>query len=166
MADKKGQIQNAETIIVIIIVTILMVIGAVFAIRYKGNNTETEKKDLNEEEAMKVVIVASSLNELRCSEYSAMIKTCFDYQRLLSFSKIVTENRQDSFNYYHYLFGNSRISIQIITGDIPPENRNILLYDYDDAEGKSSSPVFIPVIVMNSLTKESYFSVLEVRTYS
>lgn len=35
MADKKGQIQNAETIIVIIIVTILMVIGAVFAIRYK-----------------------------------------------------------------------------------------------------------------------------------
>jgi hypothetical protein len=164
--SRKAQIQNAETIIVIVIVTMMVIIGLVFVVKNKKNNIELQSDDFAEQKAMEVAIVASNFNELRCSEYSAMIKTCYDYQRLLAFSNVLEKNKQNSYEYYYYLLGNSKIDVQIITGNLPPNKQNISLYNYNNSANKSSFPVFIPITVQNSMTKESYFAVIEVRTYS
>jgi hypothetical protein len=164
---KKAQVQNMETIVVIIIVVIMMVIGLVLVTKNKKNNIEQDLTELNEMKAMDVAIVASNLNELKCSDYSAMIKTCFDYQRLVAFSNIVNQNKQNSFDYYYSLLGNSKISIQIIKKYDPVLiDENITLYDYNNSANKSSFPVFIPTIVLNSIEEQSYFAIIEVRTYS
>ena len=65
---------------------------------------------------MRVAIVASNLNELKCSEYTAIMKTCYDYQRLKAFSIVVQSNKQNSYEHYYYLLGNSKVDVQIVTG--------------------------------------------------
>jgi hypothetical protein len=160
--NRKAQIQNMETIVVIIIISIIMIIALVFVVKSKQGSVKTQTSALDEEKAMEVAIVASNLNELRCSEYNAMMKTCFDYHRLRAFKNVVeNEDNKDAFNYYYSLLGNSKIVVQIIT-----KAENVTIYDYGDSAGKSSSPVLIPTIVLDSLTKQSYFAILEVRTFS
>ncbi|MGV8163014.1 MAG: hypothetical protein ACP5N2_06810 [Candidatus Nanoarchaeia archaeon] len=161
---KKAQIQSGETVVVIIIVTIMIIVGLVFASRTKTTNITQEANALEEVNAMKVALVASSLNELKCSEYSAMVKSCIDYYRIIAFNNTVLANKQNSKEYYYSLLGNSKIDITIIYLD--GDKEKITIYDYNNSANKSSSPVFIPSIVLNTLTKESYFSIMEVRTYS
>lgn len=159
---KKGQMQNAETIIVIVIVTIMMLIGLVVIVKNRMREAKNTSEDVSVQRAMEIAIVASNMNEIKCSEYTAMIKTCYDYHRLKAFSNVLSKNMHNSSLFYYYLLGNSKVEVQIITGT--PEN--ITLYNYNNSEDKSSFPVHMPVMVMNSMTKESYFAVMEVRTYS
>lgn len=160
--NKKGQMQNAETIIVIVIVTIMMLIGLVVVVKNRMREVKNNSEDISVQRAMEVAIVASNMNEIKCSEYTAMIKTCYDYHRLKAFSSVLSKNMHNSSLFYYYLLGNSKVEVKIITGT--PEN--ITLYNYNDSANKSSFPVNMPVMVMNSMTKESYFAVMEVRTHS
>lgn len=165
--NKKAQVQSGETIIVIIIVTIMIIIGLVIASKTKTRNATEESTALNEIDTMKIALIASSLNELKCSEYSAMVKTCMDYHRILSFRDTVLEDKQSSKNYYYSLLGDSEIKIKMIMPDQEPSVQVVTLYKYDNiSANKSSSSVFIPLIVFNTMEKENYFSVLEVRKYS
>jgi hypothetical protein len=160
--NKKAQIQSGEAVVVVIIVIIMIVIGIVYMTKNKMSNLTEDAKELNDVRSMEVALIASNLNELKCSEYSTMVKTCFDYQRLKAFKNVIEQNDRETQEYYYNLFGNSKIDIQLIA----TASENIALYDYNDSANKSSSPVFIPTIVLNPMTKESYFAILEVRTYS
>ncbi|MFA6073075.1 MAG: hypothetical protein WC758_03110 [Candidatus Woesearchaeota archaeon] len=160
---KKGQIQSGETVVVIIIVIIMLVIGLVFVAGRKKNSITEETTTLNELKAKEIATVSSKLKELKCSDYGVMVNTCFDYHRLRAFSSVVSSNKQNSKDYYYSVLGNSKIELKIITSN-PPEN--ITIYDFNNSINKSSSPVFIPTLVLDSMNKKSYFAILEVRTYS
>lgn len=161
--SRKGQVQSGETVVVVIIVTIMIVIGLVFATKSKQGSIEQAVEEINEQEAMEVAIIASSLNELRCSDYSTMVKSCLDLHRLYAFSEVVENDKEDSFRHYYDLLGNTKLEVKILTSE---PKINITLYDYNNSANKSSSPVFIPTIVFDSITQQSYFAILEVRTFS
>jgi len=167
--NKKAQLQSGETVVVIIIVTIMIIIGVVVATKNKANSITQESEDLNDLKAMNVAILASHFNELKCSDYSVMVNSCIDMYRAQAFAKIVSTNKQNSKEYYYSLLGNSKVVLTIFI-PLPYSNiyeqKNITLYDYGDSANKSSSPVFMPVIVLDAQNKVSYFSILEVRTYS
>jgi hypothetical protein len=164
--SRRAQLQNAETMIVIIIVTIMMVIGLVFVMKFKARNVEKQDDALDEERAMEIFLSASGLNELRCSKYAVKINTCYDHQRIMALSYVLENNLQGSYDYYYNILGNSKITVQIITGDLPEDERNITLYNYNNSGNKSSSPVMMPIMIMDGITGSTYFGVLEVRTYS
>lgn len=163
MQSKKAQIQSGETIVVIILVSIMIMIGLVFATKSKKSNLENEQENINDLKAMEVAVVASNLNEIKCSDYSIMVKSCFDIYRLRAFKNVVEEDKQGAYAHYYDILGNTKLEINILTSN-PPEN--IVLYDYEDSGDKSSSPVFIPTIVLDNINKKSYFAVLKVSTFS
>jgi hypothetical protein len=160
---KKAQLQSGETVVVIIIVTIMIIVGLVFATRNKESSIEEEVETRNDLQAMSVALATSNLNEVRCSEYGVMPNTCMDYHRIKAFNIVVSQNLHKSKDYYYPVFGNSKIDIKILTAE-PQEN--ITLYDFNNSANKSSSPIFIPVIVRDSIHDINYFGILEVRTYS
>jgi hypothetical protein len=164
MNQKKGQLQSGETIVVIIIVIIMLIVGLVYFVNSKESSIKAESSSMNDINAMKTAIIASSLNELKCSASSVMVKTCFDYYRMKSFGKIVEDNKQESQQYYYFVFKNSKIVVRVMMPNATVEN--VTLYDYNNSANKSSSMTFIPLIVENPMTEEKYFSILEVRTYS
>jgi hypothetical protein len=167
--SKKAQLQSGETVVVVIIVTIMIIIGVVVATKNKANSITQESEDLNDLKAMNVAILASHFNELKCSDYSVMVNSCIDMYRAQAFADIVSTNKQNSKEYYYSSLGNSKIVLTIYMPISTPEKyeqQTITLYDYDNSANKSSSPVFMPVIVLDAQNKVSYFSILEVRTYS
>jgi hypothetical protein len=164
MKSKKAQLQSGETIVVIIIVIIMLVVGIVFFTNRKMEGAKAESENLKTIDSMKITVVASSLSELKCSEYSTMVKTCFDYYRLKAFAGTVDADSQGARAYYYSILRNSRVDVKVIMPNSTVEN--ITLYDYNNSANKSSSITFIPVIVSNPLNGEKYFSVLEVRTFS
>ena len=161
---KKGQLQSGETVVVIIIVIIMLIVGIVFFVRSKDQSIKNEAQSMTDINAIKISIVASNLNELKCSDYNVMVKTCFDYYRLKAFANTVDADKQESKQYYYFAFRNSKITIKVIMPNQTVEN--MTLYDYNNTANKSSTPTFIPIIVANPMTGENYFSVIEVRTYS
>lgn len=162
-ANRKAQIQSGETVVVVIIVIILIILGLVFATRNKQGTIKQETDEMNAQKAMQVAMIASNFNELKCSDYSVLAKSCLDKYRVEAFSRVVKDSTQDSFEYYYKLLGNSKVIVRIITS---PGMENYTLFDYNNSANMSSTPVFIPTIVQDKIEKKSYFAIIEVRTYS
>lgn len=163
-SNKKGQIQSGETVTVVIILIILIVLGIVYASNSKIAGLQKDNEKQKEIDGMKIAVLAAGMDELKCSVYSAKVSTCLDIYRLSAFSQIVSQNLYSSKEYYFNTFRNSKIEVNIIVNDTYVEN--IVLYDFNNSENKSSSPIFFPLTVSDPVSKINYFSIMEVRTYN
>ncbi len=142
----------------------MIIVGLVFFVNSKNGSIQTEKQNMNDINAMKIAVIASSLNELKCSDSNVMVKTCFDYYRLKAFKSTIDADKQEAKQYYYFVFKNSKITVRIMMFNSTVEN--VTLYDYNNSANKSSTPTFIPILINNPISNENYFSILEVKTYS
>ena len=139
---KKAQIQSGETIVVIIITSIMIIIGLVYATKSKTDRINEESENIKDINAMTIALTASNLNELKCSEYNTLVKTCLDYYRILAFNETLGKNKQGSKEYYYSAFGNSKITINILEETTSYTTKEtITIYNYNNSLNKSSTPI-------------------------
>ncbi len=164
MKNKKAQIQSGETVTVVIILIILIVLGIVYFANTKTQESQIEKEKQKEVDGMKIAVLASGMDELKCSVYSAKVSTCLDIYRIKAFSEILDQNTLSAKEYYFNTFRNSKIEVKIIVNETHTEK--IVIYDFNNSAEKSSSPTYFPIIVSDPVLEKNYFSILEVRTYN
>lgn len=162
--NKKGQIQSGETVTVVIILIILIVLGIVYAANSKTDSLQKDREKQQEIDGMKIAVLAAGMDELKCSVYSAKVSTCLDIYRVEAFSEMMQANTLSAKEYYYNTFKNSKIELNIIINETNTEN--VVIYDFNNSENKSSSPIFFPVTVSDPVNDKNYFSILEVRTYN
>ena len=170
-ARKRAQVQMAESITAIIIVTLLIIFGVIFYSKMQeGNIAETKKS----EQALSAVQLAqrlSSLPELSCSSAAAQDTSCIDYHKALVFATAMSSSNigaDQLRSYYFELFGNARIELDpvYVAPDSSIPFQPFLLYENNASSHQNIKPTFIPFSVMNNLDHETYLGVLVVSSYS
>ena len=165
---RKAQVQMAESITAIVIVTLLIVFGVIFYNKMQEGSIAESKKAQQALSAVDLAQRLSSLPELACSSAAAADTSCIDYHKALVFAQNI--NSSDGFfrDYYFNLFGNARIELDKIypSSGSAVDFTSLLLYENNASAMQSAQPTFIPFSVMNSLDHETYLGVLVVTSYS
>lgn len=170
---RKAQIQNMESIAVVIIIGIMIVLGLVFAFNFKSEDTKQEIDTQRGVQALTIALKASSLEELKCSSFSSSGNLCLDLLTLLAVSEYVTQDNAEAYKYYYDQFKMSFVNITMIypvyEGDIEVQ-QPIKIFDFapEVEEGKIMSvrSIYYPVLVQDPITNTYYFSIMEVGVYS
>lgn len=162
---KKGQIQNMETIAVVIIIIILIVIGIVYASGQKRDSLLREREKTKDLEAMEIATNTLSLDFVKCTEKEAQLGACMDYYKIKALSNKLFLDE----NYMHFarIFKDSNIEIKImknLTSSID-ENENITIFTIPNTENKTRMMIKSPIIVKDSVRNLNYFAIMEVTVF-
>lgn len=166
--SQRAQIQMAESIGAIIIVTLLIVFGIIFYSKIQAGGIRQEQTTARALSGVELAQRLAALPELACSSSSVQDAACIDLHKAEAFAAIA--NSSDAALYYYQLFGNARIELDKIY--TPPSETNIpfdsqlVLYENNASLHQSQSPVFIPFAVQNGLTGESYLGYIAVYAYT
>lgn len=167
---KKAQIQNMESVAVVIIIGIMIILGLVFAFNFKSDDIKKEVEQQNSILAFTVALRVSSLEELKCSSFDNSGNLCLDLFMLDSFSEYVNPQNDEAYKYYYNQFKTSQVIIHIIYPEIEDYEDGLVLFDYapEPQPGKDYTirKMFFPVTVLNPTTKVHHFSIMEVGVYS
>lgn len=162
---KKAQIQNMESISVMIIIAILIILGIVFGFSQKTTEIEIQQKEVNEIDATSIAITAAGLKEIKCSSTVQSGNICLDYYRLKAMDSLMDPDTLEVYRYYFGLFKKSHITVNIISPNPTPDSP-IEMYSYDDPANYNTTSSYFPVIVYNPVTKINYFSIMEIQVFS
>lgn len=180
---KKAQIQNMESIAVIIIIGIMLIIGLVFAFNFKSEDVKKELEDKKSVQAFTIALRVSSLEELKCSSFEDAGNICLDLYLIQSFSEILKEinnqntnqNYKEAYKYYYDQFKTSEVIIKIIYPPLCDSTQQncknyISLFNYtpeisSNKEYKINTITF-PINVLNPVSSTYHFSIIEVRVHS
>lgn len=157
---KKAQIQSMESIVVLIIVTIMLVIGIIFFSNFQGQDSERMLDQERELNAVSVALQMINLEELRCSTATIRTERCVDKLKLNAFVGISNSN----YDFYFDKFGNTNISIQLIHPKL--EEEKIHIYSYTGNFTSASIHTFIPLTVFDPINNVRHFAIMEVRALS
>lgn len=157
---KKAQIQSAETIMVLIILSIIIIFGLIIASNYESDEIEQESSEREQLSALAIASQLGNLPELRCTVRQTALERCVDLYKAKSFSIYL----QDNPSYKIERFGNTNISIRIINPSYTEEL--IVVAEANNQELPTKSLVTIPIILNNPITKLNHFALLEVTTIS
>lgn len=157
----KAQIQGGETIAVVIIIVILVIIGIMVGSNRKIDDIQDEQKKIDYQNAMRIALKASNLQELRCTSIDNTRNACMDLLKIKSVSKIITQDTE-AYIQYQEVFENTEINVDIIY----PVEEKYTIYNYNDTANKSRFATFIPLLVMDPITGKNSFAMLEIATYS
>lgn len=158
---KKAQIQGGETIAVIIIIVILVIIGIMFGSNRKIDDIQTETRQIEHQNAMRIALKASNLQELKCSSVENTRNMCMDLLKIKSVSEVIKEDTE-AYIQYQGVFENTEINVDIIY----PVKARYTLYNYNDTANKSRFATYIPLLVIDPITETNSFAMLEIATYS
>lgn len=157
---KKAQIQSAETIMVLIVLSIIIIFGLIIASNYESGEIQQESKEREQLSALAIASQLGNLPELRCTVRQTAIERCIDLYKAKSFSNYL---QLDS-SYKIERFGNTNISIRIINPTYTEEIIVIAVANNQDLQGKSL--VTVPIILNDPITQLNHFALLEVTTIS
>lgn len=159
---KKGQVQNGETIAVVIIIIILIIVGLLFGFNRTVNDVEKRSNEQEYQNTIRVSLKARSLLEIGCSEFESVSFTCVDEYKIDALSNIIQNDIDGAYLHYFELFKGSEIQVKILY----PNPRDIVLYNITDNENTTRYSTSKPVLVWNPVTKEKSFGVMEVSTFT
>lgn len=162
---KKAQIQNMESIAVIIIIGIMIVLGIVFAFTYKKDQITRDISEQASVEALTIALRAESLDELRCSTFTSSGTLCFDYYKLTSMETFLQDSNQlEAHQYYYDQFKETEITINLIYPAVPTGMKaKITPFNFSKENPKSVNTLFFPVLVYDPVTRIDYFSIIQVK---
>ncbi|MFP4567923.1 MAG: hypothetical protein ACLFN8_03180 [Candidatus Woesearchaeota archaeon] len=165
MKQKKAQIQNMETIAVVIIIIILIIFGLVYAANQRKGTAEIQKSITQDTNAMKLTTNTMNLDFVKCSSFEANLETCVDYHKIKALANHTT--REENYLYFNNIFGNTKIELQIIKNitNSTLQNENITLYTTFDTENKTTINIRTPVTVKEPVKNTNYFAIMEVKVY-
>lgn len=176
----KSQLQIGEIVAVLVVFFMMSLIGFVVyfsIIRGEVQDLTENAKSLG---SVGVVKIALSLPELQCSENNVVRESCFDKAKI----ELAKEDPapvkaypngnlifKEPSNYYFDLFGFSTIQVKQVYPDPNPPDAVWTIYDNNiygtppTAQG-SGFQSNIPIIIFDPGTRENYFGVLTVISYS
>ncbi|MFC2135434.1 hypothetical protein ACFLTH_12545 [Bacteroidota bacterium] len=167
---RKAQIQMGESIAIIIIVLILIIFTFIFYGKIKASDISEKKSLFEEVDVVKLSQIIYSLPEIQCSFAKVPDYGCVDLLKVKYLEELINDSQKSGganpkiFFYYRELFGNSKITVQMI--DIETEElTNIKLYETNQT-WTSKNTVFMPLIVHNPITEFDSFGVMIVEKYS
>lgn len=158
---KSGQIQSGETITVLVIISILIALGLIFGFNTEQNSINKDQEQIQEQRAISIALKASNLKELGCSEYDSAGILCIDEYKAKALENIIKEDTENAYLFYYDMFRNSEIKITTLY----PEEKNITIYNFNDTEGKTKRTIKTPIILMNPVTEQRAFALLETAVY-
>lgn len=162
--NKKAQVQNMETITVVIIIIVMIIFGVVYASNQRTGSLERERERLRDVEAMEIATQVMSMNFLKCSEGEATNDACIDYYKIQALSENIQED--ENLLHFHNLLGDSKIKIKILKNlSYTQENENITIFKAPETENKSSIKITTPINVNNPVQRINYFSIMEVTVF-
>ena len=161
---KKAQVQMAESIGVIIVVTLIILFAIILYSKINSQGINAASQTQRALSAVQLAQKVSALPELACSSTTSSETSCIDYHKAIAFSNHV--QKEEFYAYYSYYFGNGRLELQILFPDYATES--MLLYENNatSTRQQTSIPVLVPYSVSNSITRERYFGVLVITSYS
>lgn len=160
---KKAQIQSGETIVVIIILTIIIVFGLYFVSNLQADGLEQTQKDEFELSALAIASQLGNLPELRCTRRQTAIERCIDIYKAKAFQEYINKDENQAFKLQR--FGNTNVTIKIINPKLE-EGNEINIITPNNPELTSRLPVFIPIILNEPVNNTNHFAILEVTTLS
>lgn len=161
LRTRNAQLQIGESIMVIIIITILAVFLFNFYFRLATNDLQQQIGEIDELNVLETAQIASNLYELTCSK-AGVTDVCFDAHKTIAFAELRTEQPELVQDYYQELFGNSKISL--IT--VYPEEHEYVLYWNNATNGSQTSiPVVIPVAIHNGSSDTNTFGIFRIEQY-
>jgi len=165
---KKAQIQNMETITVIIIIMLLITFGLVYASSQRRESIKEEQQQIKDLEVMTITTNILNLDFVKCTESEIIIYACVDYYKI----KALAEKTRTEENYLHFyrIFGESDIKIKIYRDISFPNhefliNQNITIYNITNTENMSQKLIRTPIIIRDSVLGLNYFGIMEVIAY-
>jgi uncharacterized protein (UPF0333 family) len=162
---KKAQIQSGETIIVIIILTIIIVFGLYFMSNYQSDGIEQTRRDEAELSSLAVASQLGNLPELRCTRRQTALERCIDIYKAKAFKEYLAKHENAAFKLQR--FGNTNVTITIINPKLENEDDNkINIMTPNNEQTNSRLPIFIPIILNNPVTNTNHFAILEVTMFS
>lgn len=162
----KGQLQINETILVLIIFTILAIVGLIFFHNFNIRNIKAQY-DYNEKvKTFTLLTTFQDLSEIKCSSQIKDVD-CVDTLKLFSFKKLNNIN-----------FGNKKISIELVYPKIAekecsserfqwdyPNCNYWVLYEKELSKVKSKEIITTPVSLFYPLTEEYKVGLLKIESY-
>jgi hypothetical protein len=162
---KKAQIQNMETITVVIIIVMMIIFGLIYASSQRQDSIQRDRERISDTEAMLITKNTLNLDVVKCSQSEASLETCIDYHKI----KALSENakKEENIFYFNRLFGNSDIRIIILKNLTQnQENENITIHNTtQNEEYVNKVQIRTPVTVKEPVHNINYFSIIEVTAY-
>ena len=166
--SSKGQLEINETILVLIVISILAIAGLVFFHRYQTASISSIILDNGRLELYELLNQLPNMPELQCST-QGLQDECLDLYKMISFSKIQSS--------YFSLLGYKTITIKLIYPELPdkacsdssfqlatfPNCNSILIYDRKPVNIKATEIVSSPVAVFNPLNNEYLLGIMEIK---
>lgn len=159
---KKAQIQGMETIMVVIIITIIIIVAIQFGTKQKTIDIQNMAQEIDYLNAQRIAIQISNLEELKCNTDSTISTTCIDKYKILAIQNLTQDDLEIYINYYDQ-FQNTQITIKTI---FPEESTEITIYDYNDTINKTKATTQIPTLIWDPITNTNEFGIIEVSTYT
>lgn len=151
----KAQFRSMETIVIIIVITILFIMG--YAIYSNINTAQLERKNVLFEESRQARLnnVILSLDEFKCSILDIEDISCIDKFKAEAFFEIQNQT------IYEEILGNSVIQVQITI----PIQENITVYNNSPTNFTRENSLFTPVNVYDPATDKMSFAILKTTFY-
>ncbi|MFT4261173.1 MAG: hypothetical protein ACMXX9_01950 [Candidatus Woesearchaeota archaeon] len=155
---KKAQIQSAETIMVLIILSIIIIFGLIIASNFQRDEIPRQAQERLELSALAIASQLGNLPELRCTRRQTAVERCIDLYKAKAFAKYLEQNP----SYKVERFGNTNITLHIIN---PSHTSDVISIATPTNENASSrTPIQIPLLVNDPLEDVYHFALLEVVT--
>jgi hypothetical protein len=179
-STRKSQIQMAESIGAIIIVTLIIVFGIVFYSKIQSSSISAAKRTQQSLTAVELAQRLAALPELSCAQATVTDAACIDLHKAIAFKNILDAdpNAQD---YYGIILGKAKLDLVVIytydsTSPVfqPPFNPTVntdyglpylTLYENVPSGDVNIKPVFIPFALWNGLNHEYALAYLAVYAY-
>lgn len=165
MKTKKAQVQNMETIAVVLVIIMLIIFGVVYATNQRKKSLGNEIERLEGIDAMRVTTNTLSMDFVRCSQLEANLETCVDYHKIKALEQ--ETKKEKNYEYFYRLFGDTEIKLiihkNITNTDL--ENENITIYEMQDKENKTKILIRTPVTVKEIVNDTNYFAIMEVSVF-
>ncbi|MBN1376916.1 hypothetical protein JW949_01130 [Candidatus Woesearchaeota archaeon] len=164
MKSKKSQIQLAESIGVIVVITFLMVMGIVVYHRFRQDSIEQQIREKKEIDAVSLSNTITSLPELKCSAFSSEGVSCIDLYKIKAISGCL-EKTVDEINYYHDYYYDYFYNANISVIQAYPEEKTYTIY-YEEGSGKNIDQIQVPVTIYDPISETNGFGVLIIKVFN
>ncbi len=158
--NKKSQLQMTENIVIIIVIVFILMFGFIFYTKVRAQTLEGKSKEYSELDLVQASQAIVALPELSCSSESLVEIGCLNKLKLEAFN--VLNMKEDYFEYYHEIFGKSRVTIN---STFPRDDFGFELYNNPYNNSEAGSPMFIPINIFDPIDNSLNFGYIEIFKY-
>ncbi len=164
MKSKKSQIQLAESIGVIVVITFLMVMGIVVYHRFRQESIQEQIREKKEIDAVSLSNTITSLPELKCSAFSSEGVSCLDLYKIKAISGYLKQ-KDNEINYYRDYYYDYFYNANISVMQVYPEEKTYTIY-YEEGSTSNIDQIQVPVTIYDPVDETNGFGFLVIKVFN